>query len=633
LRTTTRRIGYVLLLTLIGVGLVALCEGDKEPEARASADRGISRDLPELHMADADERNAARLALERVQLEMPPAPAPNGPDAEAVRGCVLDTEGSTVAGATVMGRDLSGNAIPGCRAVESGPLGAFVLMRPRHVGIRVGVGGNEWTAVLEPQLCEGQVDTDLTVVVARIAPLRGRLIDADDRGVPGASVRVLIAGDLRTRIPSILDRCVQRKWVATTDADGAFAWSDTPAMPVLVRADAVGRGTAGTDCTPPFQRVQLVLDAWREKDVLDGVVRVADGRPAIDAIVQCGHTRVRVDSDGKFEIDLHRVRMDPGTDVILRAGKEGYVPVELACDATDWRRRAAWPAIIVLALSEKPLAIAGRTARPDGSPVHCEVDAVGRTPWPDELGANHATNLLGSGPSELRGRPRTDEFCVPRLARGAYRLRVWEPDTMQLFVTQAIEAGSLDCSIRLPPVSMWPGFQVKVVDRRSHPVAGADWLLEGPSPEFGVAPPRRPQAGADATGTIESGPVTRMVDTLLVRGPGLADYQRFTMASVSLGAGARVTIAIAVQARIELVRPDEPIDAVGFLNVTGQQVAVVLSTGNAESAAREVRLEQGRSQTFRAPDDLATLVLWSRGTELRRVPVVVQVDGLNVLRP
>jgi hypothetical protein len=287
---------------------------------------------------------------------------------------------------------------------------------------------------------------------------------------------------------------------------------------------------------------------------------------------------------------------------------------------------------LTLRLGGPPLALRGRVLHADGKPVvNVQVTLLeGEEQVPDglEFTADGMQAWIAGRPVDSEG----GEFEIRGLDERDYRLRVLDPASHAAMVSAPLRPGTAGIELRLPPRGARAPLRGIVVDRDGRPVPGADWSFERPAPEgFGPAVLTGPFLHADADGRLEWPALAAEVDKLLVKAPGMAEFERIPLAAFPDLGAVRVTVAVGCQARVEAA--DEGADAVTFVDARGRSVPVVLTHGNRAWGAREVQLAGGSSQTFMAPDDLVELVLWRQGVELRRAPVALRRDGLNVLRP
>src|SRR5262249_26892475 len=118
-----------------------------------------------------------------------------------------------------------------------------------------------WTAVFEPHVAEPDPPEGYVLVVAPNAPITGGVVDPEGRPIPGARVRVYVAGNnvsfrgelpfdslLRSTLGIPMDRSIAVHFATSSDAEGRFRFEEAPASPgwKLV-ADASGFSSASVD--------------------------------------------------------------------------------------------------------------------------------------------------------------------------------------------------------------------------------------------------------------------------------------------------------------------------------------------------------------------------------------------------
>ena len=201
-------------------------------------------------------------------------------------------------------------------------------------------------------------------------------------------------------------------------------------------------------------------------------------------------------------------------------------------------------------------------------------------------------------------------------------------------LSEPVTAGRDDVEFVLPNVAAWPALNVVVVGRDGRPIPGADWMFGATTPE-GWGKPRIDSQfmHADSEGRIQWQPVGRQVDTLMVKGPGMAEFEMFDYGRFAGVRDGQITVARGVTVRVEMQADPESANQIEFIDVRGRRVPVVLTRGNIARGTRRVPLINGRSESFMAPDDLVELVLLHDWKEVRRIPVTLQSTETNVIRP
>jgi hypothetical protein len=149
------------------------------------------------------------------------------------------------------------------------------------------------------------------------ARVRGRVVDQEDHGIPGASIVVdYKPGDDF----NILDLAYSHQEIAVgtteTDSEGAFAIEVPPDWPMRVHARA--RGYSSALLTDVFAGADLTIVLGPSATLLGRITRERDGSPVADAEVHLFHLggpsygTVHSDSDGNYRLP----DMPPGAATI-----------------------------------------------------------------------------------------------------------------------------------------------------------------------------------------------------------------------------------------------------------------------------------------------------------------------------
>jgi hypothetical protein len=576
--------------------------------------------------AGASERTAATMA------ETPPRPmtAMGAAAPIALGGVVLDLEAQPVAGVAIT---CNGKRIE--PVVRTNPDGSFEASRERGMAT-LGVEDERYVTVLEPTLFDSDaVHPDLTIVVAPRVGLAGVVVDTLGQPIAGAEISVTLGLDVRPRIERVLDRCVDAKFEATTPDDGAFALDGAPLAPTA-RVHIVARGHCSLELSAEeaSRRTEFVLQRTTTGDVLEGIVVDEHDQPIAQAVVWLPSWSVVTAPDGTFRIETWKAEdLPPDTLPELTAVASGRLKGSIQALSSDWRSRDAWPRDLRIRLGEATERIAGRVLRADGTPV-ADVQVTFAPPEPEQI---QPTMFDPPFLRILQPASQVDSaagrFETARVVPGSYRLRVFDPRTLDLLVTEPLRTGTKDVELRLSDRGLWPALSGAVVDRRGAPVAGADWIVERDDP-LAETPAKLggPWHQATPAGRIENPPLSRDVHTLCVKAAGMAEWQRFELAALA-GHDFRIVVPIGCQARVEVGAAWGNVDKVGFVDLAGGRSPVVFTHGNTAWGDRDIPIQDGRSQTFVALDDCAELLLF-RGDEIvARSPVVLRPGEMNVLRP
>ncbi len=250
---------------------------------------------------------AAHPALAAPRASEPAAPEDRTPE---IRGHVLDADGNPAGNAIV--RLVS--ASPPYTVVRDTRCDASGAFSFEHVGpwrLRAvaehGADGIVTSAVL--QAAAGET-TEITLVLSAAGAVRGTVVDAQGQPVAGAVISV-------EGVPWIIP-------AATSDAAGAFEWTNVPDQASSLVAVARGYRTARatldphTDSSPRI--VRFVLSA---ADPVAGDVLDDQGNPIKARIVACenqpSETRITSADDGTFSLPPSAI----GCDAVAEEAEHG----------------------------------------------------------------------------------------------------------------------------------------------------------------------------------------------------------------------------------------------------------------------------------------------------------------------
>jgi len=86
--------------------------------------------------------------------------------------------------------------------------------------------------------------------------------------------------------------------------------------------------------------------------------------------------------------------------------------------------------------------------------------------------------------------------------------------------------------------------------------------------------------------------------------------------------------------QVELAGPEaKTADEIEVLDEGGERIPINLFLGNSRRTTDTVDLKDGKSDALVVPESARTLVLRSKGVELRRVPLHLVAGELNTVRP
>jgi len=202
------------------------------------------------------------------------------------------------------------------------------------------------------------------VRVNRRARVRGRVVDAKGRGVPGADVRLAPVTKLQKTMVNYGDVTAY----ATTDTTGAFTLAVMPANTIYIEAlEGDRRGHVSVEGIEAGEVKRGAVITLFGGTGVSGTVVAADGAPASGAVVHLAtedgpfrrESETTSDSRGRFELR----DVLPGT-AWIEARKPGFAasaPSQIEIEPGERHK-------VQLAL-QHPLVIAGHVIDPFGKPV------------------------------------------------------------------------------------------------------------------------------------------------------------------------------------------------------------------------------------------------------------------------
>ena len=552
----------------------------------------------------------------------------------AFSGVVLDLEARPVPGVAISanGTRLAPEVVTDADGRFEGARGGSALL---------GVDDKRWIAVLEPNLLDtDQIHDDLTIVVAERICVGGVVVDTAGTPVQGAQIAVELGSQPRSRIARTLDRCIDAEFWRMTLDDGSFA-IDAPLGPnTVVHIEARGHRSIDVPAAEARYPTRFVLERIVHGDTLEGVVVDEQDRPIAQAVVWLHTWSVVTRPDGTFRIELWKaLDLPPDTVPEITAAASNRLNGKIKALSSDWRRRSAWPADMRVRLGGVAESIRGVVLRHDDTPV-ADVHVTFAPPEPEQIrptlfDANPLTSAFASRLAFAAGTGKpAGAFETARAVPGSYRLRVFDPVSLDLFVTEPIRTGSTDVVLRFPERAWWPALHGVVVDRRGNVLPGAEWKVvrDEPTPGAGGCIESALQK-ATAAGVIEHPPLPRDVQTLCVKAAGMSEWVQFRLADLPRVDDFRVVVPIGCQTRIEVGANWGDVDQAAFVDGAGNRSFAVVTNGSVAWGVAEVAIHAGRSQTFRAPDDCVALLLLKNGQIVGRMPVSLLPGEINVLRP
>jgi RNA polymerase sigma-70 factor (ECF subfamily) len=617
-----------------------------------------------------------------------PAKAPQA-DGRTVRGRVLDLRSRPLSGVRLWFRDGS-NAIgsnefsrrseepgPASPSAESEADGRFAIAIPDASG-RI-LSAEPKLATVLAWLCGPTTrNAEAIVVLAPRIELAGRVVAEDGRPLPDAAVVVALPTHFRKSFAEVLDGSEEGGWIARTDARGAFAMPDVPEVDgASLRVQLEGWPTHEEDAPQSTRRdLEIVMRRPRaEAGSVSGQVVDQGGRLVADARVALGTSVARTDEKGAFTMRVP----EGGAKSPWTAVKQGYLPAIEAPSAAVESGTADGSEFVVLKLGPPPPSIEGRVVDRHGNPL------AGVKVWPGEptffarieempsqiegllAGAADRAEIEkilrsaapGSNPEDvLMSTPTTfwpfvttdaaGRFRIDGLLDHEYSLVAMDQETLLRSASDPIRAGRKNVELLLDVEAVYPRVAGRVVSASGVPVprvtvaATCDVLTtkEGPGRESTFHSQGK-VATTDAEGRFVLQRVPKEHVYLRLDGEDILplEYGREEAHGIAGASHGEVeSLELRVQVRhhfqVELSGPEATtVDEIEVLDGAGTRLPINLFLGNSRRTTDSVELKDGKSDALVVTEDARTLVLRSKGVEVRRAPLHLVAGQLNIVRP
>ncbi|MSR61572.1 MAG: sigma-70 family RNA polymerase sigma factor [Planctomycetes bacterium] len=684
------QVKLALAAAVVCAGALWFCSGERaRPTAplaslhAARVDEEDSSAAPEVPTANAQRMTVAAEpeVVRPGALEVAPTPPAS---AAIVQGRVLDCSGSHVAGVRVWfepGRGLSSSelvlpaSVPPADtpSIACDARGRFEFDSPRRAG-RFLAFEPRYATVLAGLWRPGAQSMEVVLVVAPRLSYSGRVVAEDGRPLAGARVVLLLPRELRARIAEVLDGSAECGWLARSDEQGAFA---LPGVPLVkgARLKASLEGWIGefAEAPPSSSRgIELVLrQPAVDASTLCGQVFDPAGWPVEEALVWLGSRTASTDRQGLFCLAVPA----EGTSAPLIAVKRGHLP---AIETPSSGVQSGHPEgeFVHLCLGSAPLAIEGRVVDESGAGlagIHVWVGDPTLFGALDEIPAHVEGILAGAKTrSELEALlaglveaadpeaalfhtstvmwsfEKTDadgRFRLTGLLAREYQLSAMDPSTLQRADAGSFRAGAEGVEIRLPRVEERP-LKGRVLSASGVPVRGVSVVprcdvitahLDEHS--WSTVHGQVPAAFTDADGRFELARVPERGVYLVVEGEAILPQEVGRDEPRGLRALARdgeLVVQVELQRHLqvefgasELGRVDE----LHVLDEAGERLRIRVIQGTARFEADAYSMREGRSDVLIVSERGRTLVLTKLGAEVRRVPLALTDEVLNLVRP
>jgi protocatechuate 3,4-dioxygenase beta subunit len=470
--------------------------------------------------------------------------------------------------------------------------------------------------------------------------------------------------DLRARFPAVLDVSEDLSWSVLSDELGAFRLDPIPFVQgALFRAELKGREPFEIELPPQSQEgVVVVLARPTTGERLVGRVVDASDQPVEGAWVSLGRNVRESGADGGFEFDVppssfvaREGEFRPPPPASLLAAKPGFLPARLE-PLRDSAGAERWPDPIVLRLVGEPFGIRGRVVDSTGAPLAgiavwiadpTYLGGLGDTPRSGARMATVESLLAGADQPWHVVETREDgRFELQGLEDRAYAVEAMDPRTLLRARLAEVAAGERDALVVLPSEELYPTLAGQVVDWRGAPIRGVrvapqcDALrLSYNGETISTTHAGGEPVVTDEEGRFELEDVPRDLVYLRLDGADTLplEWGRHVEGGLGRLVGEReLELRIVVQRRahfqVELADPQEA-DALSLLDAAGTELEISDFRGSTRIEDERQPIVSGRSNTLAASDTAVTIVLWSRGVEVRRASVDLVPGERTVLRP
>ena len=607
----------VLVLGAVGLGVAwVLLERPDEAIAPRVDDRTEGRPEGELAEQPAGEaRVAAGGAPAGIE---PPADAPGPLDRSdatiRVRGRVLDVAGTPIPGVSV---GIEGRSTP---LDASDALGVFEFdLEPGRR--KIVSTSDEWITVRYDLVQPGEPERERFVIVAPPLALEGRVVDATDQPIAGATVRVDVPIAAFAGFPLALDSTGVVSASAKSGPDGSFR---------LVRAPSIPRAALETSAEgfeddrrplPSESASDLRIELRRPEATdaaLEGVVFHPDGSPAAEATVHLDDRNAATDERGAFRLPLGRV--DEGTYLV--ATKKGFQPAVMPEYGRVLAASDGHPAPVQLVLGPPPLSISGRVLEADGKPCRGWSVAI-RFGTP--ISQFRVPPITAEGVTSGQDRPRTTDasgaFVIEGLRGTSYVLQAWGRDG-RMIVSDPIDAGASDVELRCEADAFLREVRGRVVSRDGLPLPKVDVSVSLVTFEM---PFGRSWEDVAATKTGEGGffaleKVPRRATRLDIDGEGVQPTS-LAVEEIDLERPLVIVVGRTCRFRYES-RPGEVVPTeLEVLDAEGAALDLVTREARSMMSGSRARLADGQSHVLSVGEEAVRLVLYKEGEVLSSQPL------------
>jgi hypothetical protein len=391
-----------------------------------------------------------------------------------------------------------------------------------------------------------------------------------------------------------------------------------------------------------------------------GRVVDAEHHPVEEAYVSLGSETHRSRADGRFEFDIDAMKnlddhvstgdgafrreFDARTVVTVKAG---YLPARAAIPSVEELRREPAPYEVELVVGAKPLEIRGRVVDADGHAVpNAVVRALGETLFgtifektdTGEIGWKSSIEALLRGGSRVSDVATSADgsFTLTGLLDKEYGVAALDRKTLRLAATANVRAGASDVVITLPSENDCVRVAGRVVSPGGDPIAGvrvhlgrgwaADQAYYG-NKFFGSF------AETDEHGHFEFAKVARADLDFQVSSQSIFILLSWKPKTEDSLDDLTITVSRRCHVQIDLGEKRDFADHAAVLDANGQQLKLLAVHGDISWSPEQFSIENGRSEPLACEETARTIVLYSGGREIERVPFTPKPGELVVVRP
>lgn len=476
------------------------------------------------------------------------------------------------------------------------------------------------------------------VVVAMRIPLAGIVVDPSDSPIEGVRVTLVANGALPSRDLQNSRLVIPE---ARSNAEGLFQLDNAVAVPkAMLQFEAAGFPTK-TIPVPTSGDPAMTVVMSRETDsvyTITGQVVLADGKPAVGALVSTGVMASPTDAKGFFSIDFEpwlAMRVDESAPTVVTAVWPGLLPASRTLPSVQQARTSGWPKLIVLRLTGTPLTIAGVVVDEQGAPIEgvlvepADATAFGivTRPGMSAFGGMPKTQeqLLGGKAA------RTDadgRFALGGLLDRSYAIRALLRSSLLSAVSAPTAAGSENVRLVLNRDGIGT-ISGRVVD---HDGVGIADVRVAASFERTSELIIGPAAVSSADGTFAIANVTTTPAFLRIEGDAIVP-ELFHKLGPNDDPESLV-LRVGVRRRLQVVWGSQMLanDRLYVVDAEEKELMMMRLSGGGIGEAPFLSCRQGLSEIVVVPGHAATAIVRRNGVEVTRVRLQLAADRVNLIR-